>query len=73
MLSQAAIGAFALSLAAACPGLGAEPRLWTNCAALKELPQGPGLAATFPKETPLRANPGIILADDFESGDLGQG
>lgn len=35
-----------------------------------ELPQGPGLAARYPGDRGLAAAPGVVWAEDFETGDL---
>lgn len=37
------------------------------------LPQGPGLAARYPMDSGIRADPRVVFADDFESGSLGDG
>ncbi len=52
-------------------GANAEGRL--NLADKKELPGGPGLAAAFPGDSGLEASAEVIFADNFESGNLGEG
>lgn len=52
---------------------GAEPEGRTNLAAQSALPRGPGLAAAFPGDAGLKGNVQVIFADDFESGNLGDG
>ena len=49
----------------------ADPVGRTNLAGLKGLPEGPGLAARFPGDLNIARAPGVIFADDFESGELG--
>jgi hypothetical protein len=44
---------------------------FTNLAASSSLSQGPGLAARFTNDIGIAANPAVIFADDFESGELG--
>ena len=58
---------------AAVAGSAAEPEGRTNLAAQSDLPRGPGLAAAFPGDAGLKGNPQVIFADDFESGNLGDG
>jgi hypothetical protein len=43
-----------------------------NLAAQKELPAGKGLAAAYPADVGIRADPDVIFADDFESGRIGE-
>jgi len=48
----------------ACGGaLAAEP-------ATPKLPEGPGLAAKYPRDAGIAADPRVLFADDFESGDV---
>ncbi|MBX3733834.1 MAG: hypothetical protein KF791_14730 [Verrucomicrobiae bacterium] len=51
----------------------AEGGIRTNLAALRELPEGTGLAAGHPGDVGIAAAPGVLFADDFESGPLGGG
>lgn len=51
----------------------ADPVIRTNLASLKELPEGKGLAAAYPGDVGIRADPGVIFADNFEAGELGAG
>ena len=51
---------------------GADPAP-VNHAEKKELPEGKGLAAAFPADTGVQKHPGVIFADGFESGKLGEG
>lgn len=44
-----------------------------GAAAAESLPEGAGLAAAFPGDRGIRAAPGVLFADDFESGELGAG
>ena len=53
--------------------LTAEPNLKTNLAANSSLPRGAGLAAKFPGDAGLKAEPQVIFADNFEAGGLGEG
>ena len=43
----------------------------TNTAASSTLPRGQGLAARVKAGSDLNAQPGVIFADDFETGELG--
>jgi hypothetical protein len=64
----------ALALCAAAPlAHSAEPAARVNLAEQRLLPAGPGLAAKFPADAGLRTNAHVIFADDFESGNLGDG
>lgn len=38
--------------------------------AAQKLPEGPGLAAKYPKDAGIAKDPAVIFADDFEAGDL---
>jgi hypothetical protein len=51
----------------------ASPVIRTNFASKAELPGGNGVAAAFPGDVGLETSPEVIFADDFESGQLGQG
>lgn len=44
-----------------------------NLASKAELPSGNGLAAQYPGDAGLKRDPAVVFADDFESGELGQG
>ena len=44
-----------------------------NLAAKRELPEGKGFAAAFVADANLRTHKDVIFADDFESGELGEG
>lgn len=61
----------ALSVDPAVRAADSAPRV--NLAAQKRLPEGPGLAATFPGDTNLRQSPEVIFADNFEGTTLGAG
>ena len=52
---------------------GGEPGVPLNWAENSQLPSGDGLAATLPDDAGLKENPHIIFADNFESGNLGEG
>jgi hypothetical protein len=51
---------------------------WTRCAfpappataPSPHLPEGPGLAARYPRDAGIAKDPAVFFADDFESGDL---
>jgi hypothetical protein len=53
--------------------LAADPDLKTRLAATSSLPHGAGLAAKFPRDAGLKADPQMIFADNFEAGRLGEG
>ncbi len=55
------------------PVKGGDSEGQRNLAARKLLPSGPGLAAAHPGDAGLGSVPGVIFADNFESGTLGQG
>lgn len=61
------------SLTSVALELSAEPDLKTNLAATSALPRGAGLAAKFPGDAGLKADPRVIFADNFETGGLGEG
>ncbi len=61
------------SLTSVALELSAEPDLTTNLAATSALPRGAGLAAKFPGDAGLKADPRVIFADNFETGGLGEG
>lgn len=52
---------------------GSDPEGKLNQADRKELPSGSGLAAAYPGDAGLKTNTHVIFADNFESGELGQG
>jgi len=52
---------------------GGDPDGKENRAGRNELPSGSGLAAQFPGDAGLKGNEHVIFADDFESGNLGDG
>lgn len=53
--------------------LSSDPEGKTNLAGKHELPGGLGLAAAFPANVGLKTNADVIFADNFESGNLGEG
>lgn len=53
--------------------LGSDPEGRANLTDKSELPSGTGLAAAFPGDAGLKGNAKVIFADDFESGNLGEG
>ncbi len=53
--------------------LSADAALMTNLADTSSLPRGTGLAAKFPGDAGLKADPQVIFADNFEAGGLGEG
>jgi hypothetical protein len=53
--------------------LGSDPEGRPNLADQRELPGGTGLAAAYPGDVGLKENAQVIFADDFESGNLGDG
>src|SRR5580765_5652806 len=65
-----AVPLFALALTCFTVLLKAEDN-FTNLAASSSLSQGPGLAVRFTNDVGIAANPAVIFADDFESGELG--
>ena len=62
-----------MTLALAGSVYGGDPESRVNLAGQSELPSGNGLAATYPGDAGLKGNPNVIFADDFESGNLGDG
>jgi hypothetical protein len=52
---------------------GGDPDGRVNLAAKGDLPTGSGLAAAFPGDAGLNKSANVIFADDFESGNLGEG
>jgi len=50
-----------------------DPEGKANLSDKHELPSGDGLAAKFPGDAGLKADAQVIFADNFESGDLGEG
>jgi hypothetical protein len=70
-LGLAAAG-LALALAGAATA-GGDPDGKENRAAAKGLPAGPGLAARYPGDAGVKTDPQVVFADDFESGNLGDG
>lgn len=50
-----------------------DPEGRLNLVGRKELPEGPGLAARYPGDAGLRADPAVVFADDFETGEPGAG
>ena len=67
------ICAIAAILTVARAGDGGDPNGANNGAAKSVLPSGPGLAARYPGDAGLKASAQVIFADDFESGNLGDG
>jgi hypothetical protein len=63
----------AMAWVLAFSALGAEPDLTTNLAPTSSLARGAGLAAKFPGDAGLKADPQVIFADNFETGGLGEG
>jgi hypothetical protein len=51
----------------------ADPEGRANLAGKSELPSGKGLAAAFPGDAGLKGNPQVVFADNFETGNLGDG
>jgi len=60
-----------LSLALSISLTAAENR-FPNVADGSSLPRGAGLARAFPADQGIGKHPGVIFADDFEKGDLGE-
>lgn len=48
-----------------------DPQGAANLAGKKELPEGNGLAASFPGDAVLKTHADVIFADDFETGAIG--
>ena len=67
------VGFTGAMLAVAGAADGGDPERWVNLAGKSELPSGNGLAAAFPGDVGLKASAQVIFADDFESGNLGDG
>jgi hypothetical protein len=67
----AGLFASATVLAGAAYGGDLDPRV--NLAVKSDLPSGNGLAAAYRGDVGLKGNAGVIFADDFESGKLGEG
>jgi hypothetical protein len=65
------VAAALLAIAGSVQGVDSESRV--NLADKGELPSGSGLAAKFPGDAGLKTNAQVIFADDFESGNLGDG
>jgi hypothetical protein len=63
----------AAMLAMAADMRGADAEWKTNVAENSALPSGPGLAAQYPGDTGLQTNSQVIFADNFESGNIGDG
>lgn len=45
---------------------------WGASLGAKDLPEGPGLAASFPGDRNIESHPAVLFADDFESGTVGK-
>jgi len=61
-----------IGLALALPSHAATDVKKVNLALESGLPQGGGIAAAFPADKGIATHPGVIFADGFETGELGQ-